>query len=125
MLQWCRVRASRIAAVALLSLAAMGGSYASVHPADCHDGCVALFVEHDHSAHRMHAPAASADASPPLHCLVCHWARSFRPHTEVRFVHAPVEPAGVQVHPQIVAVSPAAPAAQPPLRSPPSVSAHA
>jgi hypothetical protein len=125
MLQWYRRRASRIAAVALLSLASMGGSYASVHPDDCHEGCFPALVEHDHDAHRIRAAAPMADASHPLHCLVCHWSRSFRPHTEVRFVATPVDRTGTLVHVEIVTASPAAPVAQPPLRSPPIVSAHA
>ena len=120
MLSWFRSTAPGVAATLLLSLAALGGSFYGPHPADCHDAdCGAIFVAHDASAHRVTAAPAAAETHP-LHCLVCHWARSFRPRIEVRFVTAPAAQAGVVVHVQNFPTGAGAPVAQPPLRSPPS-----
>jgi len=118
MLQWFRVHASCVAGALLVSLTALGGSLVAPHPIDCHDACAAT-VTHDASAHRVRADVPDAE-SHPLHCLVCHWARSFRPHTETRFLHAPAIQAGTRVHIVVTPVAHAAPVAQPPLRSPPS-----
>lgn len=120
MLRWCRVHASRIAVAAILSLTAAGVSAVAPHEDDCHDaGCRAMAVEHDAAAHRMGAPPAAADALP-LHCLVCHWARSFRPRTEARILSTPVAEAGTTLHVEFFTAAAAAPAAQPPLRAPPA-----
>jgi len=118
MLQWFRARASGIVAIAMLSMAAVGGSAVVPHADDCHDAaCVA--VEHNAAAHRIGATSPDAD-NHPLHCLVCHWVRAFRPSTEARFVSAPSTDAADNVNVEIVTVPGRAPVAQPPLRSPPS-----
>ena len=78
-----------------------------------------VLVAHDASAHRVTAAPAAAETHP-LHCLVCHWARSFRPRIEVRFLTAPAAQAGVVVHVEYFTAAARARAAQPPLRSPPS-----
>lgn len=120
MLSWFRVHASRIAVTAIVSLAAVGVSAGSPHEDDCHDaGCRAMAVEHDAAAHRFGAPPTGADAHP-LHCLVCHWVRSFRPRTESRIIPTPAAEAGTAVHVELFTATASAPAAQPPLRSPPS-----
>jgi hypothetical protein len=120
MLSWFRSTAPGVAATLLLSLAALGRSFYGPHPADCHDAdCGAIFIAHDASAHRVTAAPAAADTHP-LHCLVCHWARSFRPRVEVRFLTAPAAQAGFVVHIEYFTASARARAAQPPLRSPPS-----
>ena len=118
MLQWFRARASSIAAIAMLAMAAAGGSAVVPHVDDCHDAaCIA--VEHNAAAHRIGAGAADAD-SHPLHCVVCHWVRAFRPGVEARVVAAPHTDPAVRIHPEVVSVSGRAPVAQPPLRSPPA-----
>ena len=120
MLRWFRVHASRIALAAIVSLTGVGTSAISPHEDDCHDpACRAMAVEHDAAAHHLTAPPAGGDAHP-LHCLVCHWARSFRPRTEVRTLSTPVAEAGTIVHVELFTAAAAAPAAQPPLRSPPA-----
>ena len=120
MLCWFRVHASQIAVTAIISLAAVGVSAVSPHVDDCHDaGCWAMAVEHDAAAHRIGAPPMGTDAHP-LHCLVCHWVRSFRPRAEARIVSAPAADAGTSVHVEFFTAAHSAPAAQPPLRSPPS-----
>jgi hypothetical protein len=46
--------------------------------------------------------------------------RAFRPRTEARIIVAPPARAGARIHLEIFTASPAALAAQPPLRSPPT-----
>jgi hypothetical protein len=117
-MRWFRVHASRVAAVALLSLAVVELSAAAPHEDDCHDVCQPMAVEHDASAHRITAPAAADDH--PLHCLVCHWARSFRsPRTESRLMAMLADERGISLHPESLTAAVSAPVAQPPLRSPP------
>jgi hypothetical protein len=119
-MRWFRIHASQIATAAILSLAATGVSAATPHQDDCHDAaCHPIAVEHDASAHRIAAPVAAADQHAP-HCLACHWARSFRPHTESRILTAPASDVGVTLHVESFTAAVSAPAAQPPLRSPPS-----
>lgn len=124
MLQWCRVRAPRVAALTLVWMIAVGGAAVAPHEDDCHDAaCKAIAVEHDAAAHRIGATSADAD-NHPLHCLVCHWVRAFRPRTEVRVVSAPATGSGVRIPVQFFTISSRAPSAQPPLRSPPASSMH-
>lgn len=120
MLAWFRDRAPRIAAVAMASFAALLATTAMPHADDCHDSssCVVALVEHDADDHRVVAPAAGEDVD--VHCLACHWARSFRLRGEVRHFIAPV---GHGVSPVRLAESDTAAAAsatQPPLRAPPA-----
>jgi hypothetical protein len=118
-MRWFRVHASRIATTAILTLAVLGVSAAVPHQDDCHDlACQPLVVEHDASAHRFTSPETPADHA--LHCLVCHWARAFRPRTEARLLTAPASGAGITFHIEYFTAAPNTPAAQPPLRSPPS-----
>ncbi len=120
MLSWFRVHASRIAVTAIISFAAVGVSAGSPHVDDCHDaGCRAIAVDHDASAHAFGAPPTATDA-PPLHGLVCDWMRSFRARAEARIVSAPAVDAGTAAHVELFTAAVSAPAAQPPLRSPPS-----
>jgi hypothetical protein len=120
MLQWFRVRAARVAAVTLIWMIAVGGTAVAPHEDDCHDAaCRAVIVEHDASAHRIGGPSVDADGHP-LHCLVCHWVRAFRPRTEARFVSAIASEAGVRLPVHGVVISRRAASARPPLRSPPA-----
>jgi len=117
---WFRAKVRIVAAALLASLASLGGSLYAPHAVDCHDAdCGTILVAHDASAHRLTADPGAAETHP-LHCLVCHWARSFRPTIEVRFLPAPAAQAGVVVHVQSIATGGGASVAQPPLRSPPS-----
>jgi hypothetical protein len=116
MLRRFRERTARLAA-ALVVLLAMVGAPHSVDPGHDGDHGVVL-VAHDESAHRVRAAASDTD-SRPLHCLVCHLTRSFRPRTEARGVSAPAARIAVRVHTDIFTASCAALIAQPPLRSPP------
>jgi len=119
MLHWFRARASSIAAIAGVALTAAIGSSIAPHEDDCHDApCTA--VQHDASAHQIGAPAGAG--AEPIHCLVCHWTRSFRPHTEARVLTTPASEPGITLHVEFFTAAASAPAAQPPLRSPPSSS---
>lgn len=61
--------------------------------------CAPQLVVHDHGAHRVeaHEPAPTA----PEHCLLCHWAQSFRHATTASRFVLPEAPsallAGVEV----------------------------
>jgi len=119
-MQWFRARTARIAAVTIVSMAVIGGSAVVSHEDDCHDAaCRTFIVEHDASAHRVGGAAAGTDHHP-LHCVVCHWARSFRPRTETRVASLPAAGAGISLPLALFSISAAAPVSQPPLRSPPS-----
>lgn len=118
MLKWFRAWTRCTAVVVLASLASLGISLAGAHSDDCHDGCLVAVV-HDASAHQV-SPGSSTPEAPPLHCLVCHWARAFRPRTETVFVAAPVAATGIWINVEIFTAAPVAPSAQPPLRSPPA-----
>ena len=117
MLKWFRVEAPRVAAIAIAAMLVAGGSAIAPHQDDCHDGPCGI-VQHDASAHRVGAPEAASGA--PIHCLVCHWVRSFRPRTEARIVSTPVVESRVSIPVEFLTASASAPVAQPPLRSPPT-----
>jgi hypothetical protein len=124
MLQWFRARAASIATTAMLAMAAVGGSAVVPHADDCHDVACGAPVEHDAAAHRIGATPVDAD-NHPLHCVVCHWVRAFRPGLEERFVSAPHSDPAVEFHADVVTITGRAPVAQPPLRSPPPSPAFA
>jgi hypothetical protein len=116
MLRWFRLHASRVAAIAIAAMAAAGGSAIRPHTDDCHDGPCSL-VQHDASAHRI-GGAQTTDA-PPLHCVVCHWAQSFRPRPEPRVTYVPAVSASSWVAIAFLTASVSTLLAQPPLRAPP------
>ena len=118
-MQWFRVHTARVAAVTLLWMAVVGGSAVVPHEDDAHDAYGALAVPHDESAHRVEA-ADSVAESHPLHCLVCHWVRSFRPGTDTRVASLPATDAGISLPLELFSISAVAPVSQPPLRSPPN-----
>ncbi len=118
MLQWFRAHAARIAAVTMVWMAMVGASAIVPHEDDSHD-TYASVVTHDHSAHRVEAAGSDVE-SHPLHCVVCHWARAFRPRTEARIASLPATDAGIRLPIEFFSISATAPVSQPPLRSPPT-----
>ena len=119
MLQWFRARARTVAATLLVSLTALGGLSSAGHGADCHDEeCAVATFPHDPSAHAM--GSAADDSAHPLHCILCHFTRSFRPSTDsVPHVARP-QTADVRLHTDVLGALSLVQAAQPPLRSPPA-----
>ena len=117
-MQWFRAHRARIAAVTMVWMAIVGASAVVPHEDDSHD-TYAFAVAHDHSAHRVEAAGSDAGGHP-LHCLVCHWVRSFRPPTDVRTASLPATDTGISLPLERFSISAAAPVSQPPLRSPPS-----
>ena len=124
MLRALGTKARAIAAVLLVSLAASGASQLlPAHAAEGHDlACVpGLALPHDESAHRLAADTPS-ESEHPLHCLVCHWARSFRPAGAALRQPAPVLASRVFLHVDIVIAPTAAVSARISPRSPPASS---
>ncbi len=117
-MQWFRAQTARIAAVTIVWMALVGALAIVPHDDDSHD-TYAFAVTHDHSAHRVEAAGSDVD-SHPLHCLVCHWVRAFRPRTEARTASLPAADAGISLPLELFSISATAPVSQPPLRSPPS-----
>ena len=116
MLKWFRSRASAIAPLLLLSLAALALPHAgdSAHDAD---GDFAIVFAHDANGHGVGVPSTTEEA--PDHCAICHFSRPFRPLTQIAFVAAAADELAAFVSPDVPAVALADSAAQPPLRAPP------
>lgn len=118
MLAWSRVKARAIGTLLFVSLATLGASTALPHPDDCHHACVASLLPHDPADHSIQGP--SAPDQHPLHCIICHWIRTFRPDPERASFEVPSAPDAPAVHVETFAPATSFPAAQPPLRSPPA-----
>jgi hypothetical protein len=110
-----------LAAAVLVSVSALGAWSMFAHGLDCfdHDDAVVAVVVHDASAHAFRG-AVPADEDRPIHCVLCHWTRTFGPSVQSvavapslvdRTVAMPIGDASV---PRLLAT------AQPPLRAPPS-----
>ena len=122
MLQWFRARARSVGAVALLSLVTLSVSSAMPHrDDDCHDAICAVVVPHDPSAHSV-SRSDTSHVSRPLHCVLCHWTRTFRPSAQAAHPLAPAVDRAVRVLVHVVFAPEAFLAAQPPLRAPPASS---
>jgi hypothetical protein len=119
MVRWIHARSRCVGAALLLSLGP-GPLLVSPHGVECHDAeCAATYIAHDESAHRMRAELPD-DREHPGHCAICHWARSFSPGRQP--THHVAIPAEHKLHvSRSVAGAPLVfPAAEPPLRSPPT-----
>jgi hypothetical protein len=123
MLHRLRHHLRTLAAAVLVSVSALGAWSTFAHGLDCfdHDDAVVAVVVHDASAH-VFSSAAPADEDRPIHCVLCHWTRTFGPSVQSvsavpslvdRTVAIPVDDATA---PRLLAT------AQPPLRAPPSAS---
>jgi hypothetical protein len=115
MLKWFRTRASGVARLLVLSLAALALPHAdSNHDAD---GTFALLVVHDASGHGVGTPA-SEDADPG-HCAICHLSRPFRPLAQTAIPAITSAATTGFIHLDDSRTAKAGAAAQPPLRAPP------
>jgi hypothetical protein len=113
----CRVRRAITALTLLLSI--LVTTVTSVaHTSGDRDADCAAIILHDASAHIFTSPDAP-DSAPLLHCLACHWARSFRPAPDATTVAALIIVPTPPRCDEADAVCQAAMASQPPLRSPP------
>jgi len=74
MLGWFRRRARSTALVVLWSLTALAGLAASPHAIDCDDEPGTAVSAHNPDGHAIGAVRTSDE---PLHCVLCHWIRSF------------------------------------------------
>ena len=120
MLAWLRGSARTISAVVLVALTSLLGSSITPHEDDCHEGlCSASVFFHDASTHSVQATRDSADH--PLHCVMCHSGRSFRPSSESAHNLAPSLTHTLRDQLQVASVRSSSPSSRPPLRSPPLV----
>ena len=120
MLHQIRRQLRTLAATVLVLVSALGAWSTVAHDLDCHDSDGApVLVVHDASAHAFRT-TTPPDSQRPVHCVLCHWTRTFGPGAQ-----------SVSVAPVAVSRSLALPAretsparlvaaAQPPLRAPPS-----
>jgi hypothetical protein len=124
MLAWYRTRTRALASLLLVAMASLAAATSAPHADDCHETlCVTSVVEHDAASHRFEGPPPPDEH--PLHCVVCHWIRAFKPAAPATQSQTPPAPDDVLVHAPFVGTPAAFPAAQPPLRSPPTSPAHA
>ena len=102
MLAWVRNQSARVARALLLSLLTATASQAAPSHADAgHDDHLTsaglASIPHNESDHALRADVP-ADGAHPLHCLVCHWARAFRPLASPSAEIAPTLEARYHVH---------------------------
>jgi hypothetical protein len=114
--RWRVVTASALCVLLLLSTVTTVAHSAGDRDADCAVGVVA----HDAAAHAFTAPGTSETNQPETHCLACHWARAFRPRSEVLYVAAPAAEQRASLPVEALVHLSASIAAQPPLRAPPA-----
>ena len=127
MLGWIRNQSARVAAALLLSLLTASLSQAMPSHADAgHDdhaiasaSAALSAVPHRESDHDLRANVPS-DAAHPLHCLVCHWARAFRPLASPSAEVAPTLEARFHVQRAVVPTPRSVAPPQLSLRSPPA-----
>jgi hypothetical protein len=120
MLNRLRERSACLAALLAAFLAAVGSPHSTDPRHDSDRAIVAAgFVAHSETDHRLKAPATDSDTHES-HCVMCHFARSFRPRTDTRVVGAASVRPSVYHPAEAVSAPSAALTAQPPLRSPPA-----
>ncbi len=117
MLKCLRARTSSVAAALLVSLLSLQLPHAPDTNHDSH-GSLALFA-HDPSTHAIQ-DTAPGDEAPPLHCVACHIARSFRPPIAASSPPLPVVSTSTVVHIEVFTTARPSVIGQPPLRSPPA-----
>ena len=116
MLTRLRRRALPVAVALLVSVLALGipHSFDPHHDADWD----ATVIHHEESAHQVGEPDGKQD-NHPLHCLACHWARSFRLRSISAHLAPPDAKSAKLVHSHVVPESSGQGVVQPPLRGPP------
>ena len=113
----CRATIAGVLCAALL----LTSFSSAIHACDDHDSdCASPSVAApDGSAPTVSASESTTDGQP-VHCLVCHLSRSFRPRGETTLVSAPaVTPRPLRFVDTALIIR-NFPVSQPPLRSPPA-----
>jgi hypothetical protein len=118
MLMRYRRCARYVAAALLVSFGTLGAPH-SVDPHHDGDWAVAA-IPHDESAHQLDATDADS-GTHPVHCLACHWARSFKTRTVAAHVPAHHFRSAKLVATDAPFASSSHAVVQPPLRAPPVV----
>ena len=108
-----------LAAAVLVSVSVLGTWSTVAHGLDCHDPEGALVVvAHDASAHAFRsAPLAAGERE--VHCVLCHWTRTFGPGVESVATAPLVVVLTFALTSTDDSVARLISAAQPPLRAPP------
>ena len=117
MLSRFRQRSALVAALLAAFLATVGTPH-STDPGHDSDRAIVV-VPHNEADHQLRASGLEESGTHDTHCVLCHFARSFRPRTDTRTVSQPPAPAGAHVSIAIFGAVAAALVAQPPLRAPP------
>jgi hypothetical protein len=122
MLRTIRLRAQSVAASLLVALLSATTSQAlSAHGLGEHDTDHAptSAIAHQESDHRL-AAGGSSTSSEPFHCLVCHWARAFRPIRSILAYQVPSLDRRAAIHLDVLPAPVTLVPAQLTLRSPPT-----
>jgi hypothetical protein len=120
MLSRLRKRCSFVATLLALFVATVGAPHSS-DPKHDSDRAILVVVAVPHSETDHQLQAAVADpAGHESHCVICHFARSFRPRGDARPVSAPPSDTAAHLPFEVFSAAPTALVAQPPLRSPPA-----
>ena len=122
MLRLLRARAWGAATVLCLAVSTIGVSFdALLHERDTHDACCVPSVgEHDAGPHGYQAAPLPAPHGADEHCLVCHWARSFRHRSPEGPLVVRLDDAGASHPAQTIGLALSPELAHLPARSPPS-----
>jgi hypothetical protein len=122
MLHHVRRHLRSFAATMLVLVSVVGAWSTAAHGLDCHDRDGApVFVAHDASAHAFRSPVLP-DRERTVHCVLCHWTRTFGPGVQSVSTALDVVSRTLAVPARDAVVSRFVAAAQPPLRAPPAVS---
>jgi hypothetical protein len=115
-----RGSARTISGAVLVALTSLVASAVVPHVDDCHDDslCAASVFLHDASTHSVQGAPDTPDH--PLHCVMCHVGRSFRPSAEAVHNLTPSPARVLRDQLEVATVSASSPSSRPPLRSPPS-----
>jgi hypothetical protein len=111
-----------LAAAVLVSVSALGAWSSLAHKLDCHDAeCLPVAVAHDASAHAFRS-AAPPEGEREIHCVLCHWTRTFGPGVQSVAATPTVANRSFARSSADASVARLIAAVQPPLRAPPVAS---
>ena len=112
-----------LAVAVLAALSAVGGWSTLTHGFDHHDiDNAPAFVVHDASEHAFRGPEP-LDGERPVHCVLCHWTRTYGPGIQSASVVHAVASRTLSIHVVDAGLVHGLTVVQPPLRAPPVRSA--